>query len=198
MLSRSNSGLTWCHNAVFRDQDFAKLPIDQALEVGRYFGRIHIHPTSGAPKGYPGVHLVYRDTDLLRRSLLERHTNSVIWHSDVSYEEQAPGTTFLYLLDGPITGGDTLFCNTAKAYELLSPDFRRRLHGLKAVHSGFGQAQSSIIRGSFVRQDPTSTEHPIVRTHPVCYFYTDESWNRANVSMYVGHRRESSLCESPM
>lgn len=29
----------------FRDQDLASLPIEQALDLGRYFGRIHIHPT---------------------------------------------------------------------------------------------------------------------------------------------------------
>jgi len=29
----------------FRDQDFADLPIDKALDFGRYFGRLHIHPT---------------------------------------------------------------------------------------------------------------------------------------------------------
>lgn len=29
----------------FRDQDLAALPIDKALEFGRYFGRLHIHPT---------------------------------------------------------------------------------------------------------------------------------------------------------
>lgn len=34
----------------FRDQDFKDLPISEALDYGRYFGRLHIHPTSGAPK----------------------------------------------------------------------------------------------------------------------------------------------------
>lgn len=29
----------------FRDQDFADLPIEKALDFGRYFGRLHIHPT---------------------------------------------------------------------------------------------------------------------------------------------------------
>jgi sulfonate dioxygenase len=59
----------------------------------------------------------------------------VTWHSDVTYEKQPPGTTFLYLLDGPTTGGDTLFLNQAEAYRRLSPKFRERLHGLRAVHS---------------------------------------------------------------
>lgn len=32
----------------FRDQDFADLPIQEALDFGGYFGRHHIHPTSGS------------------------------------------------------------------------------------------------------------------------------------------------------
>ena len=33
----------------FRDQDFADLPLQEALDFGGYFGRHHIHPTSGSP-----------------------------------------------------------------------------------------------------------------------------------------------------
>jgi sulfonate dioxygenase len=54
----------------------------------------------------------------------------------ISYENQPPGTTFLYLLDGPTAGGDTLFVNQAVAYQRLSPEFKKRLHGLTATHSG--------------------------------------------------------------
>jgi len=42
----------------FREQDFADLPIKDALDFGSYFGRLHIHPTSGAPAGHPEIHLV--------------------------------------------------------------------------------------------------------------------------------------------
>lgn len=52
------------------------------------------------------------------------------------YEQQPPGTTILYLLDGPEAGGDTLFCNQVEAYKRLSPEFQKRLHGLSALHSG--------------------------------------------------------------
>lgn len=71
-------------NAAFRDQDWAKLPIDQALEFARYFGRLHIHPTSGAPKDFPEVHLVHRSAgDTAAKEFFETRTNSVTWHSDV-------------------------------------------------------------------------------------------------------------------
>lgn len=122
---------------VFHDQDFAELPIPDALKFGSYFGRLHIHPTSGAPEGYPEVHLVHRGADdNSAMSLLETRTNTVTWHSDVTYENQPPGTSFLYILDTPDAGGDTLFANLAAAYNRLSPEFQKRLHGLKALHSG--------------------------------------------------------------
>jgi len=152
----------------FRDQDFASKPIQEALDFGGYFGRHHIHPTSGAPQGYPQIHLVHRGADdTTVKDFFDERTNSVTWHSDVTYEQQPPGTTFLYLLDGPVAGGDTLFANQAAAYRRLSPEFQKRLHGLKALHSGHEQAQNSQNRGGIVRRDPVANVHPIVRTHPV-------------------------------
>jgi sulfonate dioxygenase len=152
----------------FRDQDFASLPIEKALDFGRYFGRLHIHPASGAPAGYPEVHLVHRGADdQTARAFFDNRTNSIAWHSDVTYEQQPPGTTFLYALDVPTAGGDTLFVNQAKAYERLSPAFRERLLGLKAVHSGYEQAESALAKGGVVRREPVSSIHPVIRTHPV-------------------------------
>ncbi|KAH6618969.1 hypothetical protein C7974DRAFT_401224 [Boeremia exigua] len=151
----------------FRDQDFADLSITDALKFGGYFGRHHIHPTSGAPEGHPEVHLVHRGADdTTARDFFEERTNSITWHSDVTYEKQPPGTTFLYLLDGPAAGGDTLFANQAAAYQRLSPEFRKRLHGLKVVHSAVEQADNSRNRGGVVRREPVTSIHPLVRTHP--------------------------------
>jgi sulfonate dioxygenase len=152
----------------FRGQDFADLSIQDALDFGGYYGRHHIHPTSGSPEGYPEVHLVHRGAgDNIAEQFFATRTSSVFWHSDVSYEQQPPGTTFLYVLDKPETGGDTLFANTAEAYKRLSPTFQKLLHGLKARHSGIEQVAAAVAKGSINRRDPVINEHPIVRTHPV-------------------------------
>ncbi|KAL5042660.1 hypothetical protein BDW71DRAFT_200418 [Aspergillus fruticulosus] len=141
---------------VFCNQDFAHLPIDKALEFGGYFGRHHIHQASGASKGYPEIHLVYRGADDTRGAdfLAEHHTNLITWHSDVTFEVQPPEL-------------HTLFADMAQAYKRLSPEFRRRLHSLRAVHSGVEQVNNSLNKGSIARRDPIMTEHPVVRTHPV-------------------------------
>lgn len=152
---------------IFQDQDFADIPIQKALEFGGYYGRHHIHPTSGSPEGYPEIHLVHRSAgDKGGQALLSKRTSSVAWHSDVSYEQQPPGTTFLYILDQPQTGGDTLFADTVEAYNRLSPGFQERLHGLKAVHSATDQAEIAKLQSSINRREPVENTHPLVRTHP--------------------------------
>ncbi|KAK6337910.1 hypothetical protein TWF696_001388 [Orbilia brochopaga] len=176
----------------FRNQDFADLPIQEALDYGGYFGRHHIHPTSGGPKGYPEVHLVHRSVDdRSAQDFLKEHSNSLTWHSDVTYEKQPPGTTFLYFLDGPPTGGDTLFANQAEAYNRLSPEFRKRLQGLKAVHSAHEQATASLVRGGIVRREPITSVHPVVREHPVTKekaIYVNPQFTR----YIVGYKKEES------
>ncbi|CAI4216129.1 unnamed protein product [Parascedosporium putredinis] len=161
----------------FRDQDFADLPIDKALEIGGYYGRHHIHPTSGSPEGFPEVHIVHRQAgDNSIDQFFANRTSSVAWHSDVSYEAQPPGTTFLYVLDLPSTGGDTLFANAVEAYNRLSPLFQERLHGLKATHSAIEQANGS---------------HPIIRTHPATgekALYVNPQFTR----QIVGLKKEES------
>jgi sulfonate dioxygenase len=177
----------------FREQDFADLPIQAALDFGGYFGRHHIHPASGQPKGYPEIHLVHRGAeDPTLGNIFETRTSSVAWHSDVTYEKQPPGTSlspspgglvggsgadlevaFLYSLDTPtdadgkISGGDTAFVSMVEAYERLSEPFRERLKGLRATHSGVEQSAAAAARGGVVRRPPVIHDHPVVRQHPV-------------------------------
>lgn len=182
----------------FRAQDFADQPIDQALKFGEYFGRHHIHPTSGSPEGHPEIHLVHRAAgDTSADEFFATRTSSVAWHSDVSYEEQPPGTTFLYILDKPETGGDTLFANAVEAYNRLSLLFQERLHGLKATHSGIEQVNAAAARGSIKRREPVVNVHPIVRTHPVTgekaiYVNPQCSWSSPVFASQLSHADQYS------
>ncbi|KAL4992047.1 hypothetical protein BDW68DRAFT_184409 [Aspergillus falconensis] len=141
---------------VFCNQDFAHLPIDKALEFGGYFGRHHIHQASGASKGYPEIHLVYRGADDTRGAdfLAEHHTNLITWHSDVIFEVQPPEL-------------HTLFADMAQAYKRLSPELRRRLHSLRAVHSGVEQVNNSLNKGICPRK--LTITHPLVARHIFLY-----------------------------
>ncbi|KAE8370181.1 alpha-ketoglutarate-dependent taurine dioxygenase [Aspergillus caelatus] len=148
----------------FRNQDFAQMRIDEALNYGGYFGRHLVHPTSAAPPGYPEIHIVHRGPEEKTcANALSQRTSAVYWHSDLSFEEQPPGTTFLYVLDGPPSGGDTIFADMVQAYNRLSPEFRKRLHGLNAEHTSIEHIKNE---GGNSRRPSITVKHPIVRTHP--------------------------------
>ncbi|EIW81856.1 TauD-domain-containing protein [Coniophora puteana RWD-64-598 SS2] len=155
---------------VFRGQEeFIDAGPESYLEWGRYFGRLHIHPTSGHPKNYPEFHLVYKDGNSDFNTIYENSITMTGWHSDVSYELQPPGLTTFFLLDFPTTGGDTLFTSQVSTLHRLSPPFVAFLRTLSAVHSGFEQADRSRGggRGGVVRREPVEHVHPLVRKHPV-------------------------------
>ncbi|RKP30001.1 Clavaminate synthase-like protein [Metschnikowia bicuspidata] len=85
-----------------------------------------------------------RGVVVFREQIFEDHgpkfaveTNAILWHSDVSYELQPPGTTFFTILDGPEARGETIFAVTQEAYARLFP------------------------------KAPVSHIHPLIRTHPV-------------------------------
>ncbi|KAH0562177.1 hypothetical protein GP486_003130 [Trichoglossum hirsutum] len=151
----------------FRNQDFAELPIQEALDFCKYFGRLNIHPTTGSPKGYPEVHIVHVGAghDAVKKVFTTRNS-SMSWHSDVSFELQPAGTTFMYSLEMPESGGDTVFSDNVEAYNRLSASFQQRLHGLRVMHSGKTLTDASIQRNGVVRKEPVSNAHPLVRTHP--------------------------------
>ncbi|KAF8552160.1 TauD-domain-containing protein [Imleria badia] len=178
---------------IFRDQDFKDIGPERQIELVKRFGRIQRHPTSGNVKDYPEFHVVYRDSDHdhLRRYLKQDRIYQTQWHSDVSYEKQPPGTTFFFILDQPPNGGDTLFASQVEAYRRLSPEFQKRLEGLRVVHSSHEQAEHSRRRGGPVRREPIETEHPLVRRHPVTgekALYVNASFARR----IVGFKTEES------
>ncbi|KAF8632538.1 hypothetical protein AX15_001753 [Amanita polypyramis BW_CC] len=179
---------------VFRgQQDFIDHGPDSYLQWGTHFGRLHIHPTSGHPIGYPEIHLVYRDAKSTFNFEYDQSITSTVWHSDVSYERQPPGLTTFFLLDQPKSGGDTAFTSQVATLKKLSPQFVAFLRTLKAVHSGTEQANYSRSgrRGGVVRREPVEHEHPVIRRHPV----TGEEAlyvNRQFTRHIVGLKREES------
>lgn len=153
---------------VFRDQDFAEKGPQFAVDYGKHFGRLHIHPTSGAPRNHPELHITYRRPDPSEFDrIFANRNNNVGWHSDVSYELQPPGTTFFAVLEGPEAGGDTIFADTVEAYRRLSPEFQKRLEGLHVLHTSADQASNSRVLGGIERRKPVSHIHPLIRVHPV-------------------------------
>ncbi|KAF2143966.1 uncharacterized protein K452DRAFT_349819 [Aplosporella prunicola CBS 121167] len=176
---------------VFKNQDFADIGPERQKEYGKHFGPLHVHQMGGQVKDYPELLPVYRDFVAgAVDNEIKDNTTSVKWHSDMSYEINGMGTTTFLVLSTPPSGGDTLYLSTTAAYNALSETYRKRLHGLLAVHSGHSQAAVHEYRERYIR-DPIETVHPVVRTHPVTganSLYV----NRLYTKKIVGMKQEES------
>ncbi len=114
----------------------------------------------------------------LRREPDETSSNfGAGWHSDWSFQETPPAGTVLHSKIIPPVGGDTLYADTAGAFDALPEAQKRRLEGLRAVHSAVLPYSN---RGFYAQEKGTRTmkilssdeaektfAHPLVRTHPV-------------------------------
>ncbi|GME88177.1 unnamed protein product [Ambrosiozyma monospora] len=176
---------------VFRGQDFKDLPFDDITSWGKYFGPLHVHPTTGTPAGQPYFHIIIRraKADEQQTHLAER-LNTVGWHSDVTYEPQSPGITLLTMLQTSV-GGDTQFIDLITAYERLSPQFQKLIENLKVVHSSVCQADRSRANDGVQRKTDIESIHPLVRYHPVLkkkYLFL----NKGFATRILGFKHEES------
>ena len=155
----------------FRDQ--LDWTIEEQLELGRYWGKLHKHATTGVPArgDLDEVHVIYshphqKPEDKVYRGP-QQHSRTDLFHADTSYEVNGLSYTSLKLLVSPPSGGDTIWASGYGAYDRLSYPMREYLEKLTAVHSAVDQAEGARRWGNPVRRDPVETEHPLVRVHPV-------------------------------
>ncbi|WP_019633913.1 TauD/TfdA dioxygenase family protein [Actinomadura atramentaria] len=73
------------------------------------------------------------------------------WHTDASCAARPPGAVLLHAVEVPGHGGDTVWANTAAAYDALPVELRDVADRLWARHAAPGGPEH---------------EHPVVRVHP--------------------------------
>ena len=152
----------------FRNQDFKNQSFEEIKDWGRYFGPLHIHPTSGAPLNQPEFHLTFTKGSISeQKKLFKTKLNNISWHSDVAYENQPPGITAFAMLQSGPSGGDTQFLDMFEIYDRLSPLMKSKLDGLKTLHTSKDQAINATNSGGIERKNPIDSIHPLVRYHPV-------------------------------
>ena len=91
------------------------------------------------------------------------------WHSDYSYTGRPAAVSMLYCTEKPSVGGDTLFCNMARAYDGLSEKMKGIVADLQSVYdfnlvSGVGKRDPLKIAELLKINPPIA--HPCVRVHP--------------------------------
>ena len=154
---------------VFRGQE-ALRPEDQIAFSLRFGPLLPPQLREYTLDGFPGIGILSSDKkeDGTPVGLANSGRN---WHTDVQFERTPPDATFLVSRTLPDEGGDTLFANMFLAMEALPAETRRRITGLRVVHS---RVRSWPVL--FPDRPPLPPEeaarypdvsHPLVRTHPV-------------------------------
>ena len=157
---------------MFRDQD---ITTEQHIQFSNQFGPLfgadgqtplqetvsrYLHPD------HPEIYRVSNQiTDGTPRGLAGAGT---YWHSDVSFKERPAAASTLRAIKIPGTGGDTIFCNMAAAYDALSDAMKDMIAPLRA-HFDFAQtAATQFAKPVVIDDDLTGANravHPVVRTH---------------------------------
>jgi taurine dioxygenase len=97
------------------------------------------------------------------------------WHTDVTFLDRPPAASVLRAVELPAYGGDTVWTNTALAYQTLSDPLRSLVEGLWAVHTNAHDYAAARIRNPTEAQQRYArifsattyeTKHPLVRVHP--------------------------------
>ncbi|WP_016950479.1 TauD/TfdA family dioxygenase [Anabaena sp. PCC 7108] len=146
----------------FRGQE---LDTNGQVAFARRFGEITTaHPTVPSLPGHPEV----LDLDYSRTVALANN-----WHTDVTFVDRPPFGSVLRVLEIPSAGGDTIWANTATAYQDLPEHLRNLANQLWAVHSNayeYATAFDIFETVKSYRDVFTSTVyetlHPVVRLHP--------------------------------
>ena len=87
------------------------------------------------------------------------------FHIDSGYSARPYKYTFLYALELPSYGGNTMFSNMYKAYEAVPPALKAKLAGRKALHiHEYNRAKQANASGDISGIPHHS--HPIFITHP--------------------------------
>ena len=87
------------------------------------------------------------------------------FHIDSGYSARPYKYTFLYALELPSHGGNTMFSNMYKAYEAVPPALKEKLRGKKALHiHEYNRAKQAGSTGDI--SGIPHFYHPVFVTHP--------------------------------
>ena len=149
---------------VFHDQ---QLDEDGLVGFAQRLGEAEVHLRQTRTTGRREVMLVSNKKE--NGEAIGRLGNQELnWHMDQIFMAQPTAGTMLYAVEVTPEGGDTWFCDLAAAYAALTPDLRRKVDGMRAVHSAATADRRVGIQLTEEQQRRApEVVHPLVRTHPL-------------------------------
>ena len=151
---------------VFRNQPLEDAPHQAfAARFGTLDGHIN---KSTRQKNMPNVQIFSNVKSDGKTTGVHPEKGTLVWHTDKSYTATPSLTTVLRSPAIAKEGGDTLFADTARAYDALPEATKTRIGSLRAVHDW---ARSRIKSGERPATEEEMTaappvDHPVARTHP--------------------------------
>src|SRR4051794_326526 len=156
---------------VFRGQ---KVTQDDQLRFASYFGDLGSRKkapdalkarTEGVLQDNEKVLLVSNIKDADGNPIGSFGEGEFWFHIDSGYSPKPYKYTFLYALELPSSGGNTLFSNMYKAYEAVPPALKKKLKGRKALHiHEYNRAKQASSSGDI--SGIPHHAHPVFITHP--------------------------------
>jgi alpha-ketoglutarate-dependent sulfate ester dioxygenase len=141
-----------------------QLNANQQIAFARRFGEVTTaHPTVPSLPDHPEV----LDLDYGRTVAPANR-----WHTDVTFVDRPPLGSILRAIVIPSVGGDTIWANSATAYQDLPPHLRSLADSLWAIHSNaydyalpYRSEKLEAYQAVF-ESTVYETLHPVVRIHP--------------------------------
>lgn len=161
--TRLLTDLVHTHGVVFlRDQPMTDA---QHIEAASRFGPLGVYPLQAAAGEFEPLEFITDGPD--------DPPKADGWHTDVTWIEAPPVLAFLSMLEVPESGGDTLWVDTAKAFETLSPTMQSIVARLEVEHD-ISEANRQIFLKKWGQEVIDRTRerygmgaiHPLVRRHP--------------------------------
>jgi len=157
----------------FRNQELSP---ERHIAFSEKFGPLETHVRTNVSRpGYPQILVV---SNIVENGVpIGSQDAGLFWHSDLCYKAVPSLGSLLYAREVPQRDGkplgDTMFVNTAAAYEALPAAMKKRLEGLQVVNSylkAYVKERKSGNRPPLTEEQRMAVPdvvHPVVRKHPL-------------------------------
>jgi len=176
---------------LFRGQNMSD---DQLIAFSRRLGELDLAPIQETGRrfveGHPEIYIV---SNVIEKGapIGSLGAGELVWHTDMSYQEDPPKASMLYALEVPPEGGKTGFLNMYDAYQSLPLQLKERVTRLWVKHDGTYNSGGYIRAGVTPTDDPRDAPgmiHPLVCTHP----------ETGRKCLYLGRRRNAYIDGLPL